>query len=65
MIASDITKSIYLSKFQVITVSNIEVMSKLIYDWREFGLLIGPIYLHKSLCLPENWSKLAYMFDIG
>ena len=27
------------------------------YDWREFCLLIGPICLHKSLCLPGNWSK--------
>ena len=32
----------------------------LLYDWRESGLLIGPICLHKSLCLPENWYKLAY-----
>ena len=31
----------------------------LLYDWRESCLLIGPICLHKSLCLPENWSKLA------
>ena len=29
----------------------------MLYDWRESGLLIGPIRLHKSLCLPENWSK--------
>ena len=32
---------------------------KLLYDWRESCLLIGPICLHKSQCLPENWSKLA------
>ena len=31
----------------------------LLYDWRESCLLIGPICLYKSLCLPENWSKLA------
>ena len=31
----------------------------LLYDWRESCLLIGPICLHKSLCLPQNWSKLA------
>ena len=31
----------------------------LLYDWRESCLLIGTICLHKSLCLPENWSKLA------
>ena len=31
----------------------------LLYDWRESCLLIGPICLHKSLCLPENWSNLA------
>ena len=24
----------------------------LLYDWRESCLLIGPICLHKSLCLP-------------
>ena len=29
----------------------------LLYDWRESCLLIGPICLHKSLCLPGNWSK--------
>ena len=29
----------------------------LIYDWRESCLLIGLICLHKSLCLPGNWSK--------
>ena len=28
-------------------------------DWRESCLLIGLICLHKSLCLPENWSLLA------
>ena len=28
----------------------------LLYDWRESCLLIGPICLHKSLCLPGNWS---------
>ena len=32
---------------------------ELLYDWIESCLLIGPIRLHKSLCLPENWSKLA------
>ena len=31
----------------------------LLYDWRESCLLIGSICLPKSLCLPENWSKLA------
>ena len=31
----------------------------LLYDWRESCLLIGPICLHKSLCLPGNWSELA------
>ena len=31
----------------------------LLYDWREYCLLIGPICFHKSLCLPENWSELA------
>ena len=29
----------------------------LLYDWRESCLLIGPICLHKSLCLPGNWSE--------
>ena len=29
----------------------------LLYDLRESCLLIGPICLHKSLCLPGNWSK--------
>ena len=29
----------------------------LLLDWGETCLLIGPIYLHKSLCLPGNWSK--------
>ena len=29
----------------------------LLYDWRESCLLIGLISLHKSLCLPGNWSK--------
>ena len=29
----------------------------LLYDWKESCLLIGPICLHKSLCLPGNWSK--------
>ena len=33
----------------------------MLYDWRESCLLIGPIYLDKSLCLPENWIKLVYM----
>ena len=28
----------------------------LLYDWRESCLLIGQICLHKSLCLPQNWS---------
>ena len=36
-----------------------ECETYLLYDWRESGLLIGPICLDKSLCLPENWSKLA------
>ena len=31
--------------------------SYLLYDWRESCLLIGPIFLHKSLCLSGNWSK--------
>ena len=31
--------------------------NKLLYDWRESCLPIGPICLHKSLCLPGNWSK--------
>ena len=31
----------------------------LLYDWRESCPLIGPICLHKSLSLPQNWSKLA------
>ena len=31
--------------------------SVLLYDWRESCLLIGPIRLHKSLCLPGNWSN--------
>ena len=29
----------------------------LLYDWRESGLLLGLICLHKSLCLPGNWPK--------
>ena len=29
----------------------------LLYDWREFCPLIGPVCLHKSLCLPGIWSK--------
>ena len=29
----------------------------LLYDWRESCFLIGPICLHKSLCVPGNWSK--------
>ena len=29
----------------------------LLYDWRESCLLIGPICVNKSLCLPGNWSK--------
>ena len=29
----------------------------LLNDWRESCLLIGPISLHKSLCLPGNWLK--------
>ena len=33
---------------------------KLLYDWRESCLLIGPICLHKSLCLPGNWSTPVY-----
>ena len=33
----------------------------LLYDWRESCLLIGPICLHKSLYLPENLTKQAYM----
>ena len=32
----------------------------LLYDWRESCLLIGPISLHKSLCLPGNWSKQVH-----
>ena len=32
----------------------------LLYDWRESYLFIGIICLHTSLCLPGNWSKLAY-----
>ena len=35
------------------------IYTHLLYDWRESCLLIGPICLHKSLCLRENWSKLA------
>ena len=31
----------------------------LVYDWREACRLIGPLCLHKSLCLPENWSRLS------
>ena len=31
----------------------------LLYDRRESCLLIGPFRLHKSLRLPEIWSKLA------
>ena len=44
-----------------VTVPYIKTVMKisLLYDWRESCLLIGPICLHKSLCLPENWSKLA------
>ena len=37
-----------------------EYYSCLLYDWRESCLLICPICLHKSLCLPENWEG-----DIG
>ena len=29
----------------------------LLYDWRESCLLIGPICLDKSLCVPGNWSE--------
>ena len=32
------------------------------YDWRESCLLIGPICLHKSLCLPGNLSKPVHRF---
>ena len=34
----------------------------LFYDWRESCLLIGPICLHKSLCLPGKWSKPVHRF---
>ena len=34
------------------------------YEWREYCVLIGPICFHKSVCLPENLSKLAYMYNI-
>ena len=49
-------------KFEVLgTGDSIESSNKrlLLYDLRESCLLIGPICLYKSLCLPENWSKLA------
>ena len=32
------------------------ILHILLYDWRESCLLIGLICLHKSLCLPGNWS---------
>ena len=40
-------------------------MNQLIYVWKEDCLLIGPICLHKSLCLPENLFKLVYMLIKG
>ena len=43
--------------FQVMTTSVRHIV--LLYDWRESCFLIGPICLHKSLYLPQNWSKLA------
>ena len=36
----------------------------LLYDWRESCLLIDPISLHKSLCLPGNWSKPAHKLTL-
>ena len=36
---------------------HVMIIIYLLYDWRESCLLIGPICLHKSLCLPGNWSK--------
>ena len=33
---------------------------QLLCDWRESSLLIGLICLHKSPCLSENRSELAY-----
>ena len=49
-----------LSQTVLLISSYIKISSRyntLLYDWREPGLLIGPICLHKSLCLPGNWSE--------
>ena len=35
-------------------------MAHLLYDWREYCLLICPICFHIARCLPEKWSNLAY-----
>ena len=65
------TNSCHLSKFNIFEPNflmymfnvstlyrqSIKVSKILLYDWRESCLLIGPISLHKSLCLPGNWSE--------
>ena len=50
-------KAVNFHKQRAITTESMARYGPLLYDWRESCLLIGPICLHKSLCLPGNWSE--------